>query len=442
MKVNNFNSKINLPKFCQKLGYTDYQFIRIPTFGWYAYNKDRSFIGNVFDLVPPGEQDLLYSTIAKDNPEYLEFDISYSELADDKLRANRLELQLWTAAYAMARKEMDNYRAVYEGRKVYLKNILEAHGLNGILKNRIGVITGDLLARFPMLPWPKKDLRGKLLVPSFCTPSHICSLEYTSWNNLGEFYPLYLNDEKGWYGNIKKNYILNDIKELSTTAGITWDAKADYWTTGEQVTLSDFLSVDNCLRIWTESKHTLFTKSPLTQIVESGKVGELKNYVGKLNFHQLEEIESATGEKLAEYWKQARDLQVTIGDRTFAKRDNCYYVYKRGVLQQVTNFAVDIEKIVKKGKHFFRIGTLHYGNQSIPFELHEKYFASNYMFPRGIKDKFLQAGLGIPIIHPDFTNRALLIIDSFNSGVKIEIGEEEAELTTSSPSQNGISSSS
>lgn len=413
------------------MGYTDYQFVRVPTFGWFAYNKDKTFIGNIFDLVSPKDQDQLYTIITKDKPEYLEFDISYSEIADVKLRTNRMEIQLWTAAYSMARKEIETYRTIYDGHKVYLKQVLEAHGLNGILRNKVGVITTAVMEKFNMLPWPKKDLRGKLLVPSFCTPSHICSLEYTTWNNLGEFFPLFLNDEKGWYGNIRKNNIVNDIKEFTTTPGITWDVKADCWFGDEPVTLSEFLDVDSSIRIWTEAKHTTFTRSPLTQIIESGKVGELKNYVGKLSYQQLQEIELITGEKLMEYWKQARELQVQVGDRIFAKRDNCYYVYKRGNLQQVTNFAVDIDKIVKRDGQFYRLGLLHYGNQTVPFELPEKYFASNYMFPRGIKDKFLSAGLGIPIIHPDFASRALLIIDSFNAGVKICIEEGDGNSTTS-----------
>ena len=93
MNCNSFNSKVNLPKFCLKLGYSDYQFKKIPTFGWFAYNKDKTFIGNIFDLVSQKDKEYLYALISKDKPEYLDFDLAYSDMLEAKIKYNLLEIQ-------------------------------------------------------------------------------------------------------------------------------------------------------------------------------------------------------------------------------------------------------------------------------------------------------------------------------------------------------------
>lgn len=423
MRVPDFNNKVNLPRLCKKLGYTDYQYVRLPTFGWFAYNKDKTFIGNVFDVVAEKDRENLYALITKDKYEFLDFDLAYSSMAEAKLNNNVLETQLWTAAYSMCCKAMDSYKINYNNKKQYLKEILATNGLNGVPANKIGVITGKIMDTFKMLPWASKDLRGKLIVPTFCTPHHIASLEYCAWDSPTRLTPLWLNFEKGWYGNIKANRVVSDMKELFTIPGFTWDYKADYWTEGE-VKLSEFMDVGGCINIWADAKKTTFQQSPIDVVKDSGKVAELQHYVGKLSFEQLQKIEAETNEPLLKHWKLARESRVQIGDKIYTKRDNKYFVYKKGNLLEVANFTIDIEKIIrKKSGKFYRKGTLNYGEKTVAFEMDEKFFSSNFKFQRGIHDKFLNAGLGIPIVHPDFFSKALLIIDSFNAGVQVEMEE-------------------
>lgn len=421
MNCNSFNTKVNLPKFCNKLGYKDYQFKRLPTFGWYAYNKDNSFIGNIFDVVSQKDREYLYALISKEKPEYLDFDLSYSDMIETKIKYNLLEMQLWTAAYAYAKKELETYKTQYANKRVLLKDLLKEHGFLGVVENGMGVITGALLEKFSMLPWPKRELRGKILVPSFSTPMHICSLETCNWDTPTELSPVMMNDEKGWYGNLKHKNIVSDIKELWTFPGSTWDYKADYWFGKEAVNISEFVTVGDSIRIWTEGNDTMFSKSPLDQIIESGKTEELKHYIGQLSHKQLQEAEKATGEKLAGYWKKARESQVMLGNRVYTKRDNCYWIYRKGKLEQVTNFAIEIEAIFKRDGKFFRRGNIMFGDTITPFEMSEKYFTTNFLFHRGIKDKFLEAGIGIPITSPEFFNRALLLVDSFNAGCEVSV---------------------
>lgn len=423
MNCNSFNSKVNLPKFCAKMGYTDYQFKKLPTFGWFAYNKDKSFVGNIFDLVSQKDKEYLYSLISKNKPEYLDFDLAYSDMTESKLKYNLLEIQLWTAAYAYSKKEMDHYKISYKGKRYLLKDVMIENGFGGIAVNNVGVITNAVIEKFKMLPWPKGHITGRLLVPTFCTPNHICSLEYCSWDEPVNMLPLFMNDEKGWYGNINHKYVVADIKELWTTPGFTWDYKADFWTPDSVVTLSEHLNVNGTIKIWTTAENTAFDRSPLEHIVDSNNLEELKHHIGQLSLKQIQEAEKITGEKLISYWQKARESQVQIGSRTFTRRDNRYWVYKKGRLEEVTNFAIEVHKIYKNGDKFYRRGNILYADQIVPFEMDEKFFTTNHLFHRGIKEKFLSAGIGVPIVHPDFFGKALLLIDSFNAGVEVEISE-------------------
>lgn len=425
MNCNLFNNKINLPRFCAKLGYTDYQYIKIPTFGWFAYNKDKTFIGNAFDIVSQKDREHLYALVTKEKPEYLDFDVAYSAMSESELKYDLFETQLWSAVFAYCKKELETYKVTYKGKRTLLKEVLEENGFSALLGNNVGVITTEVMEKFHMLPWPKTEMRGKLLIPSFCTPYHICSLEYCSWSDPTTLKTLWLNDEKGWYGNLGHKKIVKNLTELWSTPGNTWDYKADYWYPLDIITLSDSLDVADSIRVWAEANNTILNKSPLAHIVETGQIEELKTQLGKLSFKQLQEAEKATGESLVSHWRKARETQVKIGTKTFTRRDNCYWVYKKDRLEQVTNFVIEIDKITKKGYNYYRKGTIFFGKTALPFEMEEHYFTTNYLFHRGIKEKFLSSGLGIPIVHPDFFNKALLIIDSFNQGLQIDTLEGE-----------------
>jgi len=378
----------------------------------------------MFVLVRPQEQNKLYSLITKDKQEFLEFEMAYSDFAEKTLRNNLMEMQLWTAAYAFAKKEMQTYQIVHKGKKQKLATILEENGYGALIKNNVGVITSTLLQRFNMLPWGKKDLRGKLLIPTFYTPFHIASLESCPWDDPTDMTSLFINDEKGWYGNLAHKEVVAGLFDIWATTGNTWDYKCDLWYPAEVINIGDDIDVSTCLRIWAEAKNTAFNISPLKKIVELGKADELQHYVADLNIDQLVAVEKETGKKLTDYWKKARETQVKIGGKVFVKRDNCYYTYRKGNVEQITNFSIDIEKIVKRGDKFYRIGMLNFGDKSCPFEMEEKYFNTNHMFHRGIKEKFLSSGLGVPLVYPAFFSKALLLIDSFNACKPIEIEEE------------------
>lgn len=419
MTVNDFNTKVNLPRFCERQNITGYKFLKMPTFGWFAYKEDLTFVGNIFDVVGQKGWDTIYSQVTREMPEVLDFTLPYSELTERALRNNLLNIQLWTAAYVYAKKEFDSYKLSYKGK--LFKDVLLENGFSAVLVNNIGVVNRNVLERFNMLPWPKRELRSKLFIPSFHTPKHISSLECFSWDNPAEIFPCFINHEKGWYGNIKHGALLSNVSNLWTLEGCTWDYKCDFWTQDKVFTLTDSLEVSDCIRIWTEANSTTLNISPLEHIIDMGKAEDLKHQSGRLTLNQLEEVENKTGLKLTEFWRKARESQVKIGNLTFVRRDNSYYVYRKGDLEQITNFAVDIHRIIKRGTKFFRLGTFYLGESSVPFELEEDYFVSNRSLQQAIKEKFIESGLGIPIVFPAFINRLLLLIESFNANPIIDI---------------------
>ncbi len=418
-----FNSKINLPKFCTKLGYTGYSFIKLPTFGWFAYNRDKTFVANVFDLVSQKDKEYLYSVVCRDKPEYLDFELAYSDLQETRLKYNLFEIQLWHSAFAFAQKEMLNYKTVYGNKRVFLKDVLVENGFSAALQNNIGVITQAVLDKYQMLPWPKKPLRGKILLPSWSTPQHICSLETCDWDTPDKRTLLWMNGERGWYGNLNAGRVLSNVNEVWTTPGFTWDYKADYWMPDRVIDVSDNIDTPGLLKLWAEAKNTSFSEDPLTKIIDRGDVDELRNHISNLSFTQLQEIEKATGKPMLDYWKRSREAQVIVGTRTYVKRGDGYWLHRKKDLIQVTNFALDIERIIKKDGTFYRKGNILFNQKVVPFEMEEKFFTTHHLFQRGIKEKFLSLGLGVPTVHPNEAQFILILIDSFNPNVLVEVDE-------------------
>ncbi len=414
--MNDFNSKINLPKLCSGMGYSGYLFKKIPTFGWYAFNSDKSFVGNVFDVVPPEEHAIIYKIVTKNKPGYLDFNVPYSEVTEQRLIHNLRQTQLWTACYAMAKREVDSYRVRSNGKRASLKETLAECGMSEIITNGVGVISQTVFSSFDMLGLPK-DSVGKLLIPTFSSPRHIASLELVPWNTLDQKQLVYMNDEKGWYGQLGHK-IVKDLKELATVKGNTWDSKCDYWN-DQVIELSDNLTVPEYIKIWTEARNTHFTKSPLEHIKESEQFVELRNHVANLSYKQIEEIERVTGQPLASCWKQAREQQTQVGNLTFIKRDNCYYVRKKGQLQQVSNFCIDIDDIVKQNGKFVRRGQIYFRDKIVPFEIDDRAFHSHSRFTRAITEKFIEYGVGIAIITPQLEYLICQIVASFNENAKI-----------------------
>lgn len=431
MTVNDFCTKVNLPKFCARLGVEGYSFVKLPTFGWYAYNNDRSVVANIFDLVKFEERAKLYQLVAKDKREYLDFEFNYSTMTEVELNNNYVRTSLWQAAFNIACEEFQTYKVTFQGKKVLLKTVLAENGFAALTKMKIGVMTKKLKRTFNMLSWDvdcSNDL-GRLIIPTYYTPKHIATLETCSWDNPTRMYPLYNVNEKGWYGDITEDNVLRSPANLWTDPGFTWDYKCDFWTANRIKKLSNGLYADNLINIWVESKNTAFSQSPLDKIIEQNQTDELKNYIGKLSFAQLEEVEQKTGVKLAECWKRAKESQMQLGKHTYVRRDNAYFRWgtRNEELVPLTNFALDLLKIVKKDGKFYRQATLYIGNKSADIELPDSCFHSFRAFSKAVREAGLNAGIGITVWHSTQGQQTLNAIESFNA-VNVDIESESCAI--------------
>lgn len=439
MTVNDFCTKINLPKFCARLGLEGYYFVKLPNFGWYAYNNDLSVVANIFDLVKYEERAKLYSIVTKEKREYLDFEINYSQNTEARFFNNYTTFALWQAAFNFACSEFENYKITHNGKKVLLKTVLEENGCEWITKHKVGVVTKNLKRKFDMLEGfnlnDNNDL-GRLIIPTYYTPKHIATLETCTWYNPTKLHPLYVDNEKGWYGNIEADEIVRSPANLFMSNGFTWDYKCDYWTNDKIKKFSNGLHVDDLVNIWVESSNTAFNKSPLDVIIEQGHADQLKNYVSKLTVTKLEEAEEKTGIKLTECWKKAKEAQLKLGNQIYVRRENAYF--RRGVnggeLIPLTNFAIDLQKIIRKDKRFYRQATLYIGNKSADIELPDSCFHSFRLFSKAIREAALNAGLGITVWHSTQGQQTLNAIESFNA-IDLDIDIEDTIPTP--PSQQG-----
>lgn len=420
MTFNDFCTKVNLPKFCSRLGLEGYSFVKIPTFGWHAYNSNLSVVANIFDLVKYEDRAKLYAMVTKEKREYLDFEINYSSNAETRITNSYTNQALWQVAFNFACNEFQTYKINYEGKKVLLKTVLEENGFATLAKQRIGVVTKQLKRKFDMLDGfdinCNADL-GRLIIPTYYTPKHIATLETCNWLDPLKLYPLYNENEKGWYGNIESENIIRSLGALWTSDGFTWDYKCDYWTNGKIKKLSNGLYPDDLVNVWVESSNTAFDKAPLDLLIEQNQVEELKNYVHKLSLAKIEEVEEKTGVRLTDCWKKAKESQLKLGKHVYVRRDNAYYRWgnRDGDLIALTNFAIDLDKIIKKDGRFYRQATLYIGNKSADIELPDSCFHSFRVFSKAVREAALNAGLGITVWHTTQGQQTLNAIESFNS---------------------------
>ncbi len=416
MICNEFSSKIDLPALCADNKITGYEFRHIPPFGWFAFNPDRSVIVNLFDIMGNDCLDA-YKLYTVKKPQYQSFKMHYSEVCENRLRNNILNVKSWNAAWKVAQQEALYGKVMLASKYYKLKEILEQQGQLGLLNTKLGLITEKVLKEFPQLDWPENS-KFKLLVPTFCTPKHMCSLELACVTDVAKRDIIFINGVKGWYGNVDKQ-IVSDLSELATKPGCTWDIKVDAWST-KLMDLSPTLNTKDCLKIFTEAKSTKFITSPLTVITQNNKLGEIKNHIKDLNYAQIEELQKVVGEDLLPLWKRQQEEETVIGNLKFIKKHNRYYVEKFGVTQELTNFTIDIHKIVKEGKEFKRVGHIYYQDMAIPFSMADSCFTRPSTFLRRLREIFLESGAGVPIILTNYQGYMLDIINRFNQFAKVE----------------------
>jgi hypothetical protein len=421
MLLNSFNSKINLPSVVSRLGAStsDFKFVRVPLFGWYAKSNTNDFVGNIFDFFPIKDWRKLYSVICRDFTDCFDFNLPYSEYAEKTLFRDQTKIMQYQSAWLMSVQEAQSARARDKERVLYFREILEEMGMPYLLTNKMGYLNDRVLKSFPMLELDAKyKYKKTLLIPSFCSPKHICSLEVARITNMHERETIFINGEFGWYGKAGVE-IVRDMNELKIKPGNTWNYKNDYWNS-RQVQLSEMLGTEQLIKIWSEAPHSNFAQD-ITDLM-LGKQGsqDLKNYVPTLNYSQVQQLEKRSGQSLVDGWMKSREQQFTVQGKTYVKREKAYFLIKKNEEEQLTNFTLDIKEIRKKSEEeFIWCGMVYFEEHAVPFEMEDKYFMSCHLFTKGIRKMFLTLGLGIPFINERYLRQLITMIQLTCHNVKI-----------------------
>jgi hypothetical protein len=302
---------------------------------------------------------------------------------------------------------------------VYFKDVLDEAGMSELLNNKFGYLTEKVLKAFPRLELDSKYRYKKtVMIPSFCSPKHICSLELARLSDLSQRETVFLNGEYGWYGR-QGVEIVRDFNELKVKTGNTWNYKNDHWNTSP-VRLSDMLGTEQLIKIWSEAKHSKFNENILEIMIGKQGNDDLRNHVASLNYNQLLELEKRSGQSLSDFWMKSREQQFNVQGKTYLKRDKAYYLVKKNEEEQLTNFTLDIQQIRKKKEdEFIWCGMVYYEEHAIPFEMEDKYFMSCHLFTKGIRKMFLSMGIGIPFINEKYVRQLITMIQLTCHNVKI-----------------------
>jgi hypothetical protein len=421
MLLNSFNSKINLPSVVGKLGAntSEYEFVRVPLFGWYAKSKTTDFVGNIFDFFPITDWQRLYGIICRDFSDCFDFNLPYSEYAEKQLFKNQTRIMQFQSAWLLSVQEAQTARVRHHDGMAYVKEILDEMGMPELLNNKFGYLSEKVIKAFPKLELENKyKYRKNLVMPSFCSPKHICSLEVARIADINQRENVFLNGEYGWYGRHGVE-IVRDINELKIKQGNTWNYKNDYWNTSP-VGISEMVTTEQLIKIWSESAYSRF-KDNITELM-LGKNGndDLRLHLAMLSYNQVQELEKNSGQELMPYWMKSREQQFNVQGKTYVKRDKSYFLIKRNEEEMLTNFTLDIKEIRKKSEdEFIWCGMVYFEDYAVPFEMEDKYFTSCFLFTKGIRKMFLNLGLGIPFINEKYVRQLMTMIQLTCHNVRI-----------------------
>lgn len=428
MTVPEFISKVNLPAFCYQLGVANgLVFKKIPKFGWFAqhHGKDRAL--TIFDFFPKQTAvNDAYRYVTVDYPNLQEARMWYSTTSLDKLRNHYNKWLTMEELYRAAIQEVRN-NAVFHPHgqpdRVRFNKWAETNGyVEFIDRAQVGVVTDRVLALLTSTGASGKlklgsELKNALVIPSFCAPGRPSTVEVlqpTSYHTT----EIYRMAERGWYGKLGVR-IHQQLADLTKSPGCTWDAKVPYWTT-ESVMLSDTLLPSSCIDIWASPEPLVCTPSPLEIVKTANQLDKLEHLTGSLSLAQVEQLEAQTGEKLQKLWRTNRSTAVEVCGTEFLVEGDRYYVARFKQAVEYTNFTVKLTKIVRAGERYLQHGFVYHKGIELPFVIDRHYFDSFNLLLKGLTKLFLESGLGVPMVAPNFKHYLTNVIHAFNPDVVIE----------------------
>lgn len=418
MTVNEFNAKISLPAYCDGLGIKGYDYVKVPRFGWFAFTKDYSEVLSLCDMIGKRDftKDVTY--IIKEKKEYHEFSIMYTERGVIKLTNDFKNLIQVDKFYKACVGAFYEQQVNYQSSPVIMDEELKRQGMPLFHKAGLGVITKEIFDEYSSIFNLGNKYLNKVIIPSFHTPKHFCSLEAIDIDDTKKTQRIYYNLEKGWYGRVNTD-IIQSVNNLKFVEGATWDKKLDLWSS-KVIDIDIAVDPGLCLKIWVEANNTMFRDSPLRVIEQAGKAGMLKYHLKDLSYAQVKLLERRFGNDLLSIWKQQTTEEIQIGNLKFITKDGQYYIQQGERIDELTNFTVKVLKIVKKGDTFFRHGYITYNENDYPFEFDNKYFLSVKGFMKNIHNFFFQQGIGMPIFYTAYQSYILEVVNKSCRDIPIE----------------------
>ncbi len=413
MNVFEFNSKVNLPSVCQADGIKGYEFIKLPKFGWFAYNRNRTEIKHIFEMFPDKDRVLLYKRFVKDERQHLDFGIQYSEHVQSRLNTSYMSLLSNTIAWKLAVAEVQQGKIYVKKAAIPCVKFLNDLGIGKLIEAGIGIVTKNITSHklVGRIEWVEKA-QNRMLIPSFCTPLHPCSFEVAKISDINDRVTAASYSERGWYGTLD-TCIVPSLNDLAKTTGYTWDYKCDYWNQGVSA-VSPSLPISQCLKIWVEAQQTRISKDLIDHIIQQGKQEDVKNHLRVLTKRQVEELEKKFKLPLMDNWKVQQQDEVTVADMKVIMKDNRYYIEHSNVTEEFTNFSIRINGVTKKKNQFYRIGHIYCNDGVYPFEIENKNFLNSRCFMKEMVNFFMENGIGVPIVAINFQNYILEAINKFN----------------------------
>jgi len=407
-----------------KLGiYTgDLEFVKVPVFGWFAKNKQTGVVTSLVSYFDVSHYRKLYGIIHRDFSDCIDFKMTYAEHAEKELYSDILKQRTMAHVLKMAQDDIPAARARMGEQITTIPAYLAAKGKGQLVSNGLGFVSTRVFDAIPAsLTTHLHKYKGakSVLLPSYCAPGVICSLQIMRVDNMQVKDDLYLNDEYGWLGQWDKP-VVSSSACLEQLEGCTWDYKLPYWYRDSSIELSMGLTGTQLLQIWSEQRDVRFSTDIVDLILRKIGTEDLITHFDRLSLPQIQTLEARTGEKLAQKWRASKDQQYSINGQVYLRRDNCYHVKTSTGLEQLTNFVIEIHKIKKVEDDYVWVGTLFTGGQSIAFEMGDRVFSSGYLFSQGIRRMFLDNGVGIPFINEPRARQLLMLIQLSSQGVTIQ----------------------
>lgn len=255
--------------------------VLVPSFGWFITFQDTRVTSNLGDMLELGKASaslrrLLHQHATKrQQTRFSRLAVAPENAARELMLRRGMELLHQEAHRAFNEDPVPNDPTGRSWRTRFLQE-----GRRQVDQLQLGWISPAVHRQFTPVLRLSPEVRDQLLLPSWCAPQHLCSLETFEPGRMTERKTLYLDYEAGWYGRAEEE-IHERLEDLLDQPGCTWDHKLEFWAPYRQpLTLSDRVSTRMLLRILLEGPSWI-VRTPVLDLLRDRR-DELEGLVGFL----------------------------------------------------------------------------------------------------------------------------------------------------------------